>query len=106
MRMTDAEKLARVVEAIREGGVTAVVITMTVSGALDQISLLHREYGDAIQLGVGSVLSAEVTHQAVVAGECYVVSPVVKPEFFAAAHARGQPAIPGCLFPSVSPATH
>ncbi len=100
IRMTDAEKLARVVEAIREGGVTAVEITMTVPGALDQIALLHREYGDAIQLGVGSVLSAEVAHQAIDAGASYVVSPVFKPQIIAAAHERGVPAMPGCFTPT------
>ena len=100
IRMTDAEKLARVVEAVREGGVTAVEITMTVPGALDQIAMLHRELGDSIQLGVGSVLTPEVAHQAIDAGASYVVSPVFKREIIAAAHERGVPAMPGCFTPT------
>lgn len=100
IRMTDATKLVKVVEAIREGGVTAVEVTMTVPGALEQISFLKKELGDAIQLGVGSVLSPETARRAIEAGAGYVVSPIFKPEIIDEAHRHDIPAMPGCFTPT------
>ncbi len=100
IRMRDAQKLLRVVEAIREGGITAVEVTMTVPGALAVIEAVARHLGDDVQLGVGSVLSAEVARQAIDAGARYVVSPVFKPEIVAEAHRHDAPAMPGCFTPT------
>lgn len=100
IRMADAERLVRVVEAVRAGGVTAIEVTMTTPKALAVIEEVAREMGDAVQLGVGSVLSAEVARQAVEAGARYVVSPVFKAEIIAEAHRLGVPAMPGCFTPT------
>lgn len=100
IRMADARRLIRVVEAVREGGVTAIEVTMTTPNALAVIEEVAREMGDAVQLGVGSVLSAEAARQAVEAGARYVVSPVFKPAIVAEAHRLGVPAMPGCFTPT------
>lgn len=100
IRLRDSSKLMDVVEAIRAGGVRSVEITMTVPGALEQISVLGRALGDEILLGVGSVLDAETARRAVDAGARYVVSPVLRPEVIAEAHKFGAAALPGCFSPS------
>ena len=100
IRMADARRLLRVVEALRAGGVTAIEVTMTTPGAIDVIETLAREMADTVQLGVGSVLSADTARRAVEAGARYVVSPVFKPEIVAAAHRQGVPAMPGCFSPT------
>ena len=100
IRMADARRLLRVVEAVREGGVTAIEVTMTTPDALGVIEAVAREMGDDVQIGVGSVLSGEVARQAVEAGARYVVSPVFKPDIIAEAHRLGVPAMPGCFTPT------
>ncbi len=100
IRMADARKLIAVTAALVEGGLTSIEVTMTVPNALRVIEDVAREMGDAVTLGVGSVLSAETARQAIGAGARYVVSPVFKPEVIDAAHAQGCPAMPGAFTPT------
>jgi 2-dehydro-3-deoxyphosphogluconate aldolase/(4S)-4-hydroxy-2-oxoglutarate aldolase len=100
IRMADAQRLIRVVEAVAEGGVTAIEITMTTPNALAVIEEVAREMGDDVQVGVGSVLDAETARRAVEAGARYVVSPIFKPEIIAEAHRHDVPAMPGCFTPT------
>ena len=100
IRLADSGRLVRLAEALAEGGVTAIEVTMTTPNALDVIEAVDREMGDAIALGVGSVLDAETTRQAVDAGARYVVSPVFKSEVVKEAHRMGVPAMPGCFTPT------
>ena len=100
IRMGDAQRLLRVVEAVHKGGITAIEITMTVPDALGLIEQVARAMGEEVQLGVGSVLDADTARQAVDAGARYVVSPVFKPEIIEEAHRHGAPMMPGCFTPT------
>ena len=100
IRMADARRLLRVVEAVREGGVTAIEITMTTPNALAVIEEVARAMGDDVQLGVGSVLDAATAGRAIDAGARYVVSPIFKPEIIAEAHRHDVPVMPGCFTPT------
>ena len=100
VRMADAGRLVRVAEAIAKGGVTAIEVTMTTPNALAVIEDVARALGDAVVVGVGSVLDADTARQAVDAGARYVVSPVFKPEIIAESHRLGVPAMPGCFTPT------
>ena len=100
IRMQDTDRLLRVVEAVFEGGVSAIEVTMTVPGALGMIEAVARRFGEAVLLGVGSVLNAETVHRAIDAGARYVISPVLKAEVIEAAHQRDVPAMPGAFSPT------
>lgn len=100
IRMSDSDRLRRVVEAVREGGVTAIEITMTTPGALDVIEEVARTMGDDVQIGVGSVLDAATARRAIDVGARYVVSPIFKPEIVAECHRQGVPAMPGAFTPT------
>ena len=100
VRMADSGRLVRLAEAIAEGGVTAIEVTMTTPNALDVIGEVSRRLGDAVTVGVGSVLDAETVRRAVDAGARYVVSPVFKREVVEASHRRGVPVMPGCFTPT------
>ena len=98
--MKDSDKLVRVAEAIAEGGVPAIEVTMTVPGAIEMIDRVKQELGDEILLGVGSVTDAETARQAVRVGARYVVSPVFKREVVQAAHEGQAAALPGAFTPT------
>lgn len=106
VRMQDSQRLMRVAEAIHEGGVSSIEITMTVPNALAMIEEVAREMGGEILLGVGSVIDADTTRRAIEAGARYVVSPVFKPEVIEAAHAQDAPALPGAFTPTEIQAAH
>lgn len=100
VRLREPDRVLRVVEALREGGVEAVEITMTVPDALALLEATARTFGEDVLLGVGSVLDAPTAQRAVDAGATYVVSPVFRPEVVAAAHAADVPALPGAFTPT------
>lgn len=100
VRMPDSQKLIRVVEAIREGGITAIEITMTTPNALDVIAEVARSMSDAVEIGVGSVLDAATGRRAIDAGARYVVSPIFKREVIDVAHEHGCPVMPGAFTPT------
>lgn len=99
IRMQDPHRVLRVAEALLEGGVRALEVTMTVPGALGCIEAIARELEEALP-GVGSVTDAEMAQRAFDAGARYALSPVYKPEIIEVAHRNGCPAIPGAFTPT------
>jgi len=100
IRLKDADKLKKVIEAIALGGVSVAEVTMTVPNAIGLIKQITQELSEDIIVGVGSVLNADTAKQAIEAGAKYVVSPVFKKEIIDAAHAYDVPAMPGCFTPT------
>lgn len=100
IRMSDSSKLQKVAEAIHKGGISAIEITMTTPNALKVIEETAQAMGDAIQVGVGSVLDSETARMAINAGAQYVVSPIFKPEIIHTAHRYDIPAMPGAFTPT------
>ncbi len=97
VRLADGEKVLRVAEALRRGGMEAIEITMTTPGALRIIGSLTRE---GFFTGVGSVPDGATARRAIEAGARFVVSPVFKREIVEAAHARDTAVFPGAFTPT------
>ena len=100
IRMKDADKLRGVVDAIAEGGVRAIEITMTVPGAVGLIETLAATLPPEIVVGAGTVTDAGTARAVIDAGARFVVSPVYRPEVVAACHERDVAACPGCFTPT------
>jgi 2-dehydro-3-deoxyphosphogluconate aldolase/(4S)-4-hydroxy-2-oxoglutarate aldolase len=76
IRMSDAGRLGRVVEAVRRGGVRAIEITMTTPSALEIIADLAKTKPAGTLIGAGTVLDAPAAERVIWAGAQFVVSPV------------------------------
>ena len=100
IRMKDAAKLRAVVDAIAEGGVEAIEVTMTVPGAVELIRTLARSLPSNILLGAGTVTDVATANAVIDAGARYVVSPVFRRDVIAACHARDVAIAPGCFTPT------
>ena len=100
IRMGDSQKLLRVAEALLEGGMFALEITMTTPNALAVIEAASRTLPKEVLIGVGSVLDSETARLAINAGAKYVVSPIYKREIVYTAHRYNLPAMPGCFTPT------
>jgi 2-dehydro-3-deoxyphosphogluconate aldolase/(4S)-4-hydroxy-2-oxoglutarate aldolase len=100
VRMKEPEKLRAVVDAIAEGGVRVLEVTMTVPGAIELIRQLAPTLPRDFLLGAGTVLDADTVARVVDAGARFVVSPVFRRSVIAACHERDVPAMPGCFTPT------
>jgi 2-dehydro-3-deoxyphosphogluconate aldolase/(4S)-4-hydroxy-2-oxoglutarate aldolase len=100
IRMKDAARVAAVVDALANGGVRVLEITMTVPGAVDVIRSVSATLPDHIILGAGTVLDAETAIRVIDAGARFVVAPTFDPETIRACHARDVAAMPGCFSPT------
>ena len=98
---TGGDDLVRVVEAVAEGGVHCIEVTMTTPGALECIRAASEklEGADAL-LGVGTVLDAETCRMAILAGAEYVVSPNLSIPVIQMARRYGKPVVCGAYTPT------
>ena len=100
VRLPDAAHTLRAVEAIVDGGIVAIELTMTTPGALDVVETLAGRHDGALLVGAGSVLDAATARRAVDAGATFVVSPVFRAEVVLEAQRLGVPAMPGAFTPT------
>ena len=100
IRLKDPAMLRPVVDAITEGGIRALEVTMTVPGAIELIRQLATELPPDCILGAGTVLDAETVRRVSDAGARFVVSPVFRLETIRACHEHGVASMPGCFTPT------
>jgi 2-dehydro-3-deoxyphosphogluconate aldolase / (4S)-4-hydroxy-2-oxoglutarate aldolase len=100
IRMKDPAKLRAVFDALAEGGVRAIEVTMTVPGAVGLIGQLAASLPGNILLGAGTVIDARTAHAVVDAGARFIVSPVFRRDVVNVCLERGIAACPGCFSPT------
>ncbi|HPA46032.1 MAG TPA: 2-dehydro-3-deoxyphosphogluconate aldolase, partial [bacterium] len=59
IRADRSEELMEVAEALVQGGLVALEVTMTTPGAIDVIKAVVKEMGDKVIMGAGTVLDPE-----------------------------------------------
>ena len=100
IRIADAQRLRAIVDALVEGGVGVIEVTMTVPGAVDLIRHLSTALPPGVLLGAGTVLDVETASHVIDAGATFVVSPVLKPALIECGHRRDVVVMPGCFSPT------
>ena len=100
IRMKDADKVRAVFDAIAEGGVRVIEVTMSVPGAVELIGQLAARLPPGCVLGAGTVLDGETARKVIGAGATFVVSPVFRREVIIACHAQEAAVMPGCFSPT------
>src|SRR3954453_22780959 len=74
VRAQSGQEALQLVEALREGGIDVIELTMTVPGAVEIIRELVSRKSGAI-IGAGTVLDPETARACILAGAQFVVSP-------------------------------
>ncbi len=100
IRMKDAAKLREVFDALADGGVRAIEVTMTVPGAVSLIGKLAASLPSNLLLGAGTVVDPDTARAVIEAGARFVVSPVFRPDVITECHKRGAAVAPGCFTPT------
>jgi len=100
IRVASASEAIDVANAIKEGGVSLIEITMSVQGAIDVIKELTGKYKDEIIMGAGTVLDPETGRAALLAGAQFIVSPTLNLDLIQLAHRYSAVVIPGAMTPT------
>ena len=100
VRAQSADEAMRAVEAIKEGGISVLEITMTVPGAVRVIEEVARRYESDAVVGAGTVLDAETARICILAGARFVVSPALDVDTIACCRRYGVVVLPGAMTPT------
>lgn len=100
IRIPNAVNLRNTVQALIDGGITCIEVTMTVHDAIQGIAMLRKEFGDTITLGAGTVLDSESVDSIAAVGGEFIVSPVLLLEVVQRTKYHGLLAISGCFTPT------
>jgi 2-dehydro-3-deoxyphosphogluconate aldolase / (4S)-4-hydroxy-2-oxoglutarate aldolase len=100
VRASSADEAMLAIDAIREGGISLLEITMTVPGAVGVIEKVSTRYGDEALVGAGTVLDPETALACIQAGARFIVSPSLNLETIALCRGEGVTVMPGALTPT------
>ena len=100
VRATSADEAMRAIDAIREGGISVLEITMTVPGAVKVIEEVAARYGNDALVGAGTVLDPETATTCISAGAQFVVSPALNIQTIARCQNHDVVVMPGALTPT------
>lgn len=100
VRATTADEAMRAIDAIREGGIAVLEITMTVPGAVGVIEQVAARFGNDALVGAGTVLDAETAKACISAGAQFIVSPALNMETIAYCREHDVAVMPGALTPT------
>lgn len=100
VRGIEPADVIKIAHALFAGGVTAMEVTMNSSNALAVIKQLSVVMKDKMLIGAGTVLDANMANEAIDAGACFIISPIVDEETIKATKARGAVSIPGAFTPT------
>jgi 2-dehydro-3-deoxyphosphogluconate aldolase / (4S)-4-hydroxy-2-oxoglutarate aldolase len=100
IRVASAAEAIDVADAIKEGGVTLIEITMSVPGAIDAIKELTKKYKDDIIMGAGTILDPETGRAALLAGAQFLVTPTLNLDLIQLAHRYSAVIVPGAATPT------
>jgi len=100
VRAKSAEEAMRIVEAVKEGGINTVEITMTVPGAIEVMEKVAKKFGDDILLGAGTVLDGETARMSILAGAKFIVGPCLNTELIKTCRRYSKVVIPGAMTPT------
>jgi 2-dehydro-3-deoxyphosphogluconate aldolase/(4S)-4-hydroxy-2-oxoglutarate aldolase len=106
VRALRAEQVIPLAEALVDGGIVAVEITLTTPEAISTIRKASQHFGSRALIGVGTVLRPFDCQQALDAGAQFVVTPICRMELVALANQANKPVMLGASTPTEAQLAH
>ncbi|MGH2351822.1 MAG: bifunctional 4-hydroxy-2-oxoglutarate aldolase/2-dehydro-3-deoxy-phosphogluconate aldolase [Chloroflexota bacterium] len=100
MRHTEASLAIEAAEALLNGGIDVVEVTLNTTGATTMIRQLAGHFGERMLVGAGTVLSPGAVNQALEAGARFIVAPNTDLKVIGLCNQRNVPVIPGAFTPT------
>lgn len=98
IRAESKEQGLKVVEAVKNGGIKMLEVTMTVPGAIDIIKELTEHYkNEDVVIGAGTVLDPETARACILVGAKYIVGPSLNLETIKLCNRYRIPVMPGIM---------
>ncbi|AIM16280.1 bifunctional 4-hydroxy-2-oxoglutarate aldolase/2-dehydro-3-deoxy-phosphogluconate aldolase [Neobacillus sedimentimangrovi] len=97
IRGATMETIIPVAQALKNGGITAIEITMETPKALSIIERVADVFGDEMFVGAGTVLDPETARAAILSGAKFVFSPTVRKETIEMTKRYGIISVPGAF---------
>ncbi len=97
LRGCDPANIVEISQALYEGGIRLLEITLNSPGALDAIQQVAAQFGDRMVIGAGTVLTVEEVKAAVTAGARFILSPSLDVEVIRFTRDLGAVSVPGAF---------
>jgi 2-dehydro-3-deoxyphosphogluconate aldolase / (4S)-4-hydroxy-2-oxoglutarate aldolase len=100
VRRMSASVFPAVLDALIDGGIRTIEVTMDGETAAEQITSAKRRHGDRVAIGAGTVLTIDQLHQAHAAGAEFFVCPHLDIRLMEASERLNAKLIPGVFTPT------
>jgi 2-dehydro-3-deoxyphosphogluconate aldolase / (4S)-4-hydroxy-2-oxoglutarate aldolase len=100
IRGASSEQIIPIAQALKDGGVNALEITVETPKVCYLIEKVKEEFGEEIIAGAGTVLDAETARAAIMSGAEFIFSPTVNEETIKMTKRYGVISIPGAFTPT------
>ncbi|GAB6099548.1 bifunctional 4-hydroxy-2-oxoglutarate aldolase/2-dehydro-3-deoxy-phosphogluconate aldolase [Halanaerocella petrolearia] len=101
IRGMETDKVINIVDALLEGGVKALEITLNSPGAIDLIEEVSEKVKDTEAIvGAGTVLDGETARSAILAGAEFVFAPNLNQDVIKVCNRYGKVVVPGVMTPT------
>ncbi len=100
IRGAKPDDVLKIINALFEGGIRILEITLNSPKALSVIEETARETGDKMLVGAGTVMDAETARAALLAGAKFIISPSLNIETIEMTKRHGAVSIPGAFTPT------
>ena len=100
VRASSADDAMKIVDAIKDGGINIIEITMTVPNAIGVMEAVAKRFEGDVLLGAGTVLDAETARTSILAGAEFVVSPCLNDDLIKICKRYAKIVIPGAMTPT------
>ena len=100
LRLPSDEEVLAMSEALLDGGLPVIELSLTMPNTVALIATLVARYGDRASIGAGTVLTIEQVDTVAAVGADFMVSPATDPLVLAHARGKGLATFPGALTPT------
>ncbi len=99
IRLKDTSRIVKIVQAITDGGISIIEITLNSGNALEAIEEVSHKFPQCL-VGAGTVIGRRDAENAITAGAKFLVSPHMDAKMIMIAHENDLVAMPGALTPT------
>lgn len=100
IRIDSPKDVVPTVEALAKGGIEFIEISLVTPRAIDYIAMVHKQFGNSVMIGAGTVLDSESARIAILAGADFIVSPTLRVETILATRRYGKLSFAGAFTPT------
>lgn len=100
LRARHARDYAPVIDALLNGGIRSIELTLSTEGVFDTLPHLLQQFGHDADIGIGTITTTEETDRALDGEARFVVTPATDTAIVTACAARNVPVYPGGLTPT------